>query len=365
MDTVIRAESADRMTSNMPDTEEGAKSALSAFQASQTPAGADAAETRALAVQEQKSKRVLYGGQAVIEGVMIRGRTQAALAVRRPDGTISLRTLPLETWANGRAREFPLVRGVLVLLETLMVGMKSLAISAEEAAPEDHASKPDGMAGSAATTAGMAVVLAVALALGIALFFVLPLFVSRLAEPAGDIWANLAEGLLRLAIFLGYIWAIGRMKEIRRVFGYHGAEHMAVSAFEHGQPLTVQSLKEFPTAHPRCGTSFLLTVVLVSVIVFMFVPRDPFWVTLLSRVILIPAIAALSYEFIRYSGTHLENVWVRVMTWPNLLMQGLTTLQPDEQMLEVAIEAMNYAIALDEGKAGRGPKQAGPAGQRA
>ncbi len=344
----------------MRNTDEGAKSALSAFQASQTTAGADAAETGAQAAQQQKAKRVLYGGQAVIEGVMIRGRTQAALAVRRPDGTIGLRTLPLETWANGKAREFPLARGVLVLLETLMVGMKALAISAEEAAPEHQAGKPEGKSGSAATTAGMVVMLVVALALGIALFFVLPLFVSRLAEPAGDIWANLTEGLLRLAIFLGYIWAIGRMKEIRRVFGYHGAEHMAVSALEHGQPLTIPSLKKFPTAHPRCGTSFLLTVVLVSVIVFMFVPRDPFWVTLLSRVILIPAIAAISYEFIRYSGTHLENVWVRVVTWPNLLLQGLTTRQPDEQMMEVAIEAMNYAIALDEGKAGRATVQTGP-----
>ena len=338
------------MTSNMQNTDEGAKSALTAFQASQTPAGAT--ETSAPAASQEKAKRVLYGGQAVIEGVMIRGRTQAALAVRRPDGTISLRALPLEAWANGKARAYPLIRGVLVLLETLIVGMKALAISAEVAAPEMQAGKPAGKSSSAAMTAGLVVVLIVGLTFGVALFFVLPLFVSRLVEPAGDIWANLAEGLLRLTIFLVYIWAIGRMKEMRRVFGYHGAEHMAVSAHEHGQPLIASSLKQFPTAHPRCGTSFLLTVVLVSVIVFMFVPRDPFWVTMLSRVILIPAIAALSYEFIRYSGTHLEVAWVRVVTWPNLLLQRMTTAQPDEQMMEVAIEAINHAIALDARTAG-------------
>ncbi len=289
---------------------------------------------------------------------MIRGRSQASLAVRKPDGAIALRSLPLEDWANGPARRYPMVRGVLVLLETLVMGMKSLALSANEAAGE-----PDGDAKKAEpfTTASMGVVLAAALVLGIGLFFILPLAVSRLVEPAGDLVANLVEGLLRLVIFIGYIWAIGRMKDIQRVFGYHGAEHMAVSAHERGMPLTPTSLRQFPTAHPRCGTSFLLTVVLVSIVVFMFIPRDPFWLVFASRIVLIPVIAALSYELIRFAGTHSDNIWVRVLTSPNLLLQDLTTRQPDDGMVEVAIAAMNHAVASDEERPPVAPAAASPA----
>jgi uncharacterized protein YqhQ len=342
------------MTTDRQPSDEGAKSALAAFQAGVS------------APSEGRPRRVLYGGQAVMEGVMIRGQTRAALAVRRPDGAIALRSLPLESWANGRARQIPLTRGALVLIETLLVGMKALSLSAAIAAPAGPVVAPTGPVSARGqgdqgaqresgevkpvSKLAMAVLLTVAIGLGFALFFLLPLFVSRLVEPAGDFLANVAEGGLRLVIFLAYIWGIGRMKEIKRVFGYHGAEHMAVSAFERGEPMTVNSLRRFPTAHPRCGTSFLLTVVLVSVVVFMFVPREPFWLLFASRIVLVPLIAAVSYELIRYSGLHLDRLWVRVMSWPNLLMQSMTTRQPDEPMLEVAIEAMNYAVALDEGR---------------
>ncbi len=280
---------------------------------------------------------------------MIRGRTSAALAVRRPDGAIVRHRLPLSRWANGRARKVPLVRGVLVLLETLVAGMKALSLSANEAADDGKSAKA-GKESQALSTASMTTVMVVALAAGVALFFILPLFVSRGAEDRGALFANVVEGLLRLVIFLGYIWAIGQLKDIQRVFGYHGAEHMAVSAHENGKPLTIGSLRRFPTAHPRCGTSFLLTVVLVSIIVFMFIPRDPLWLVIVSRVVLIPVIAAVSYELIRFSGAHLENGLVRLLTSPNLLLQKMTTRQPDDRMLEVAIDAMSYAIAMDEGR---------------
>ena len=291
---------------------------------------------------------VLYGGQAVIEGVMIRGRSRAALAVRRPDGTIIRRSIPLENWANSTFRQITLVRGVLVLLETLLVGMKSLTISANEAAIDENPEDDEQISSFA-----MATLLTVSLLLGIVIFFLVPVFASRIVENAGanNFGANLVEGLLRLGLFIGYVWVIGQMNDIKRVFGYHGAEHMVVHAYEAREPLTTESVRRFSPAHPRCGTSFLMTVVLVSIILFMFFPRDPFWFLVVSRIILVPIIAGISYEFIRYAGTHQDNIWIRIFNSPNLLLQDLTTRRPDEGMMEVAITAIEYAIALDDGRA--------------
>ncbi len=303
-------------------------------------------------------KPSLYGGQAVVEGVMIRGRTAASLVVRRPDSTLAISSIPLATWANGPVRKVPFARGVLVLAETLILGAKALSISANEAA--GGSTETEGgrkVQGAMTTTATVAVVLA-SLALGLGLFVVLPLLISKAVEPAGDLIANLTEGGLRLVIFLGYLWVIGRMAEIRRVFGYHGAEHMAVWAQENDKPLTAESLRKYPTAHPRCGTSFLLTVVLVSILVFIFVPRDPFWLVLSSRIVLIPLITAVSYELIRFAGSHLDNPVVRFLTAPNLLLQHMTTRQPDDQMIEVAIASMNKALEMDAAALdGGGPPQ--------
>ncbi len=279
---------------------------------------------------------------------MIRGRTRAALAVRRPDGLIVRRSIPLESWANSTLRNIALVRGVLVLLETLLVGMKSLTISANEAAADEN---PDDDA--QLSNVAMATLLGVSLVLGIVIFFLIPVFVSRLVEHQGanNFIANLVEGGIRLALFIGYVWLIGKMNDIKRVFGYHGAEHMVVHAHEAGEPLTVESVRRFPAAHPRCGTSFLMTVVLVSIIMFMFFPRDPFWFLIVSRIVLVPIIAGISYEFIRFAGTHQQNIWVRLFNSPNLLLQDLTTRKPDEGMVEVAITAIEYAIAIDEERA--------------
>ncbi len=296
------------------------------------------------------SNRTLYGGQAVIEGVMIRGRTQAAVTVRKASGDIVRHAIPLESWSKNRARQLPLARGVLVLLETLIMGMKALTFSANEAVEDPDDPSGSSESGSQAiSTGGMVAMIVIALAIGILVFFMIPLFASRGVESLIEsaVVANIVEGLIRLVLFLGYIWLIGWMSDIKRVFGYHGAEHMVVAAHEAGAPLDVVSVRRFSTAHPRCGTAFLLTVVLVSILLFMAIPREPFWLLFTSRLILIPPIAAISYELIRFAGTHSEMAVVRFLSSPNLLLQKMTTRQPDDGMIEVAIDAMNYAQALD------------------
>jgi uncharacterized protein YqhQ len=295
--------------------------------------------------QTQTARKVLYGGQAVVEGVMIRGREHAAMSIRRDDGTIVRHSIDLSWWSNLRIRKIPVLRGVAVLGETLVVGMQALSISASEAAPPDEETGEREELGRG----GMAVMLFLSLVVGIGIFFLLPLFISRLAENAGAnaFTANIVEGLVRLGIFVGYIWIIGKMNDIRRVFGYHGAEHMSVAAHEASEPLTVDSVRRFPEAHPRCGTSFLMTVVVVSIILFIFIPREPLWMLVGSRIVLIPVITAISYELIRYAGMHPTQFWVRMLGAPNLWLQELTTRPPEDAMIEVAIDAMNYALELD------------------
>jgi len=279
---------------------------------------------------------------------MIRGQSRAALAVRRPDGMIVRRSIPLETWANSSLRNIPFLRGVLVLLETLLVGMKSLTISANEAAADENPDDDQQL-----SSVAMASLVTVSLVIGIGIFFLIPVFVSRLIDNSGanNFTANLVEGGIRLALFIGYVWVIGKMNDIKRVFGYHGAEHMVVHAHEAREPLTLESVRRFPPAHPRCGTSFLMTVVIVSIIMFMFFPRDPFWFLVVSRIVLVPIIAGISYEFIRFAGTHQNSIWIRMFNSPNILLQDLTTRQPDDGMMEVAITAIEYAIAMDEKRA--------------
>jgi uncharacterized protein YqhQ len=293
----------------------------------------------------ESQRKVLYGGQAVVEGVMIRGREHAALSIRRDDDSIVRHELDLTGWSNIRARRIPMLRGVVVLGETLMVGMRALSISAAESAPPDEKTGEREELGKGS----IALMLTISLVAGIGIFFLLPLWLSRLTENAGanDLTANIVEGAVRLGIFVAYIWLIGRMNDIKRVFGYHGAEHMAVAAHEAGEPLTVESVRRFPEAHPRCGTSFLMTVVVVSILLFIFIPRDPVWLLVGSRIVLIPFIGAISYELIRYAGVHPTQFWVRLLGAPNLWLQDLTTRPPDDSMIEVAIDAMEYALKLD------------------
>ena len=293
-----------------------------------------------------EQSRVTYGGQAVIEGVMIRGRAFYSLAVRRPDGQIYHYQERLNTAFTGPVRRIPFLRGVLVLFETLLLGIKTLNRSAALASVEG----PDG-AKEEIPNWLLGLTLLVSIVIGVGIFFVLPLLVVRLVDPyiGSDLVSNLIEGGIRLAILLVYICGIGMMKDIRRVFAYHGAEHMAVHAHEAGLELTVENVRKFDTPHPRCGTAFILTVVLVSVVVFAFLGRPDMEWRILSRVLLIPVVAAISYEFIRFYGSHPTWPIARAMSLPGLWMQRLTTRQPEDDQIEVAITAMGSAVAADTG----------------
>jgi uncharacterized protein YqhQ len=233
-----------------------------------------------------------------------------------------------------------LLRGVIVLAETLILGMKALTYSANVAA------EAEGLEIGKGAIAGM---LAVSLAFGVGVFFLLPVLASTPLEGrlGNDLVSNIAEGAMRLGLFVGYVYLIGRMKEIRRVFMYHGAEHMTVHAQEHGDPLTIEEVRKYSAAHPRCGTAFLLVVMVIAVVAFVMVPRDPFWWLIASRVIFIPIIAALAYELIRLSGRHAANPLVRLITGPSLALQSLTTRQPEDDQIEVAIDAMRQALEAD------------------
>ncbi len=292
-----------------------------------------------------------YGGQAVIEGVMIRGREWFSLAVRRRDGGIEQRCERLNPLYNGRLRRWPLARGVLALLETLLLGIKALQISADLSAAEPGQRQGDG---EGIPGWMMAATLAFSLVFGIGLFFLLPIGAVLLLEPAlgSGLLSELVEGGLRLLILVGYIAAIGMMSDIRRVYAYHGAEHMTVHAFEAGLPLNVANVRKFGTPHPRCGTAFLLTVVLVSVAVFIAFSllELSWWWRIASRVLLLPAIAAVSYEVIRFSGRHQTAIIGKALAAPGLWLQRLTTRQPDDGQIEVAIRAMESAIAADAGR---------------
>lgn len=305
-------------------------------------------------------ERLTYGGQAVLEGVMIRGRKNMVVAVRLPDGDIALRLEPIAPVFTGNLRRVPLLRGVLTLAETLILGMKALAYSA------NAASGDDGQEVSQGSVLAMVFFSAI---FAVGIFFLLPVFVVDLLDMDSSVASNLVEGVIRLGIFVGYIILIGRMKDISRVFMYHGAEHMTVHAQERGVALTLEGVRRFPTAHPRCGTSFLLTVMLVSILVFAFTGREPLWWLLLSRVVLIPVIAAISYEVIRYGGFHMRNPLVQLLAGPSLALQALTTRPPEDEHIEVAIAAMGAAIKADRGEpveerlpgaAARRPEEAAP-----
>ena len=285
-------------------------------------------------------QKIIYGGQAVIEGVMIRGMHIVSVAVRNPQGTISTHTEPINSWFNSFIRKIPFIRGVLVMAETLAIGMKALTYSANVAAGEDE----EFGKGS------IILMLVLSLSFAIGFFFLLPVFASKGFESLVDsnLLANILEGVIRLILFLLYVIIIGRTEDIRRVFMYHGAEHMAVHAYENGEKLTTESVSKYPTAHPRCGTAFLLVVMLVAIVVFAFIPRDPLWWLITSRIVLIPAIAAASYEAIRLSGVYSGNPLLKVISVPGLVLQRLTTRQPEPDQIELAIVAMQEAINHDE-----------------
>lgn len=293
-----------------------------------------------------------YGGQAVIEGVMIRGQRFFSLAVRKQDGSIHRSAEALGQIYTGPLRRMIFLRGMLILLETLILGFKVLTKSArialESADPEENEEPPGWM---------MWMSVAASVLIGIGVFFLLPLFVARSMDSVidgwvgtattGDVLSNLLEGLIRLIMLVGYIGLIGMMKDIKRVFAYHGAEHMTIHAYENNLPLDIDHIRPFPTAHPRCGTAFLLTVAMISIIIFAMLGRPDLQWAIMSRVLLIPVIASISYEFIRFNGAHPRSPLTPILSAPGLLLQKLTTKRPDDDQIEVAIHAMEVALAAD------------------
>jgi uncharacterized protein YqhQ len=285
-----------------------------------------------------------YGGQALIEGVMMRGRTTVAMSVRPPSGEIVTMSEPLPAALNAERRliKIPFLRGMILLYETLVIGTRMLMRSASLAAEGEDIELGRG---------AIALTMVVSIGFAVGLFFLLPLFLSTFAEEAtnNDLAANAVEGVIRLVIFIGYIGLIGLMNDIRRVFAYHGAEHKAISAYEADRPLTPDEVDAFGTAHTRCGTTFLLIVVVISIFFFSLIPRSavPLPVLFASRIVLVPVIAAVAYELVRFGARHYGNPIVRALYAPGLWLQSLTTRPPDRSMLEVSIASLTSCLASD------------------
>lgn len=281
-----------------------------------------------------ESRLPTYGGQALIEGVMMRGSHSVAMAMRAPDQQIVVHTEALGGIYKSRIARIPFLRGLIALWDALGLGMRALTMSANIQTGEDE--KLDG--------ASLTIALIISLSFGIGLFFLLPAgagYVAREYLNLSHTWSSIIEGVVRLALLVGYIWGIGRVPEIRRVFMYHGAEHKTINAFEDGATLTPEIVNRYPLEHPRCGTAFLLTLVLVSIFLFTIIGPLPIGLHLLSRVLLIPVLAGIAYEYIRWTATHLDSPFVRVLIKPNLALQGLTTREPTLDILEVSIAAFN------------------------
>jgi uncharacterized protein YqhQ len=275
---------------------------------------------------------ISYGGQAVIEGVMMRGQKAFAIAMRAPDGNIVVHKENLAKVYRSRITKMPFLRGIILLWDALGLGMRALTLSANTQTGEDE--KLEGPA--------LYLTLATSLAIGIGVFFLLPAGVGGLAEHYLG-WSpflnNLLEGILRLVLLIGYIWAIGFMPDVRRLFAYHGAEHKTINAYEAGAELTPENVAKYSLQHARCGTAFMLTLVLISILVFTLLGPMPMFWRLASRVLLIPVLAGIAVEYIRWTANHLSSPIVRLMIKPNLALQSLTTREPDHSMLEVAIES--------------------------
>ncbi|HEX7976847.1 MAG TPA: DUF1385 domain-containing protein [Anaerolineales bacterium] len=281
-----------------------------------------------------------YGGQAVIEGVMMRGVQSVAIAMRAPDQQVVVHTEPLPGLYRSWILKIPFLRGLVALWDALGLGMRALTISANTQTGEDEKLEGPALFGT----------LAVSLIVGIGLFFLAPAAVGQLSERLlgwNAWWGNLLEGLTRLGILIGYIWAVGQIPEIRRVFSYHGAEHKTINAFEAGADLTPESVSHYSLEHPRCGTAFLLTLVLVSVVLFSLLGPLPWFWRLASRVLLLPVLAGIAYEYIRWTAGHLDSPFVRMLIKPNLALQHLTTREPSLEMLEVSIAAFKAMRAQE------------------
>ena len=295
------------------------------------------------------SKRITdlaVGGQAVIEGVMMRDANKTATAVRLPNGEIEVETHPVTSIRERYpVLNLPLIRGSVIMVESLVIGMRALSFSAQAAGEEDEQM----------TKKEIAMTILFALVLASVLFIVIPTGAAHLAVAYTDdpVVFNLIEGGIRLLVFLLYIWGISFMGGIRRVFQYHGAEHKTIHCYEAGEALTVENVQKFPRLHPRCGTNFLLIVMVVAIVFHVFFGWPDLWLRILSRLAVLPVVAGVSYEIIRFAGRS-ENHIVRIMITPGLWLQYLTTRPPADEMVEVAIESLKAVLPPEDIPAGSG-----------
>ena len=285
-----------------------------------------------------------YGGQALIEGVMMRGKRYQAMSARLEDGRI-VSEVEEFTMLTDRHKFFglPFIRGTFNMIDSLISGMMALTWSTNVSLAEDEDEEE-------LTPMEIAMTMIVSIGLGILLFFVLPVVIAHYFQPLipGNFLQNIFEGVVRVVVFLLYLFLISRMKEIRRVFQYHGAEHKSIHCYEAGEALTPENAMKHTRLHPRCGTSFLFIVMVISIFVFALVGVENFAWRMASRIVLLPVIAGVSYEVLRYCGKHMDKAWVRAIAWPGMQLQRLTTGEPDFEMLEVAIYSLQKVRAREE-----------------
>jgi uncharacterized protein YqhQ len=283
-----------------------------------------------------------YGGQAVMEGVMMRGANTMAVAVRQPDGEIVVHSEPLSSHIyKGKISKIPFLRAMTSLWDVLVLGIRTLMYSANVALGPDEEIEFNGPLAWGT--------IAVSFALAIGLFFVGPLLLVGLIDRhiESSFLSNVLEGVIRLVIFVAYLWAVGRLPDIRRVFAYHGAEHKTINAYEAGTKLTPDTVAPYSTSHYRCGTAFTLSVMVISILIFALLGRPPMALRILSRIVLIPVVAGVAYEYMRFTNRYRDNPFVRAIATPNLALQGLTTREPDAPMLEVSIAALTTVLEAE------------------
>ena len=306
---------------------------------------------------DSKTAETFYGGQALMEGVMMRGRTAYALAVRRPDSGIEITDRPIKDAASRSfVLKLPIVRGVVAFGSSMAVGYKSLAWSAEIAMQGEEPTESkfeqflQDKFGDKLMSVLMTVSMVLAVVLMLGLFMLLPAWIGTLIGAGA--WVGAVEGLVRITLFVAYIFLISRMKDIQRFFQYHGAEHMAINCHEQNLPLTPENVASCSCLHKRCGTSFMLVVMVISMILFMIIRVDTVWMRFVSRILLLPVIAGLAYEVsVKWAGKR-DNFLVRAIIAPGMLLQRMTTAMPDAQQIEVAVTALERAIAQENGEGG-------------
>lgn len=307
-------------------------------------------------ISDKPVRQNYIGGQAVIEGVMMRGKKMYAMAVRTPDGTLAVEKKDIDDiFSKNKIFKYPIFRGIASFVQSLIIGTKIIMRSTQLAGLEEESEENaepgrfekalQKMFGDKLTDVLIYISVAVSVVFSIGLFFVLPVFIGSLLRPAlPGTWAlSIAEGLIRIGIFLLYLFLVSRMKEIKRVFQYHGAEHKTINCFEHGEELTVENVKKYTRLHKRCGTSFLLIVMIISMVVFFFIRTDTIWLRLISRILLVPFVAGIAYEVIRWAGRS-DSPVVKIVSAPGLCLQKITTAEPDGSQIEAAIAAMKGVL---------------------